>query len=84
VKSLMAIPEAAQYLSISEHTLRSLVRRRKIRHCRPTGSEQGRIKFKVEWLDEWQERTTVDPESGEIRYPSWETRLPKPTVKFKW
>jgi excisionase family DNA binding protein len=84
--SLMAIPEAAAYLSISNQTLRSLVRQRKIRHCRPTGAEQGRIKFKVEWLDEWRDQTTVAPEPEEAEEADelyWEARLGKRTVFYK-
>lgn len=52
--------QAAEYLHLSDRTIRTLCTERKIRHQRVNGRN---IRFKKEWLDEYLESivVTVEP-----------------------
>ncbi len=55
VKEVFSVHEAAQYLSISEYTLREWVRMRKIPHHKINKQ----IRFKKSKLDRWLDRNEV-------------------------
>ena len=56
----MNTTEAAEYLHLSDRTIRTLCTERKIRHQRVNGRN---IRFKREWLDEYLESIieTIEP-----------------------
>lgn len=49
VREILSIPQAAEYLGQSEHTIREWVRRRKIPHYKVNGA----VKFRKSRLDKW-------------------------------
>lgn len=51
--------EAANHMKISTATLYSLVRAKKLRAARLTGSRD--LRFRREWIDEWLERNITIP-----------------------
>jgi len=51
--------EAAAYVGLHVKIFRKLVQKHKIRHARTQDSQQGHLRFKREWLDEWLESTAV-------------------------
>ena len=55
VREILSIPQAAEYLGQSEHTLREWVRLRRI----PFYKVNGTIKFRRSRLDKWINRTEV-------------------------
>lgn len=58
--------EAAEFLKVSDRTIRTLCRNRKIKHERLNGRN---IRFKREWLEDYQKSITVEPineEKGEL------------------
>lgn len=57
-KEYMSSAEAAEYLHISDRTVRTLCTERKIRHERLSGRN---IRFKQEWLDEYLQSIMVEP-----------------------
>lgn len=50
--------EAAEYLHLSDRTVRTLCSERKIRHERLNGRN---IRFKKEWLEEYLQSITIEP-----------------------
>lgn len=59
--------EAAEILQLSDRTIRTLCRERKIKHERLNGRN---IRFKREWLDDYLKNITVEPienEKGEFK-----------------
>ena len=50
--------EAAEYLHLSDRTIRTLCKERKIRHVRMHGN---RLRFQKEWLDEYLKSITFEP-----------------------
>jgi len=54
-REIMSIPQAAEYLGQSEHTLREWVRMRKI----PFSKVNGTIKFRKSKLDRWLDRNEI-------------------------
>ena len=50
--------EAAEYLHLSDKTVRTLCNERKIRHERLNGRN---VRFKKEWLDEYLKSITIEP-----------------------
>lgn len=58
----MSTREAADYLHISDRTLRNYIRENKIRYMRMS---ERIILFKKEWLDEFIEQSTIEPKKQE-------------------
>ncbi|OME23453.1 hypothetical protein BSK57_16370 [Paenibacillus odorifer] len=54
----LTVPEAARYLGMSEDTVRTLAREKKIPHYRSgkEGSKNARILFRFQTLDRWMEQ----------------------------
>ena len=57
-KEYLNTVEAAEYLHISDRTVRTLCTERKIRHERLNGRN---VRFKKEWLDEYLKSITIEP-----------------------
>ena len=57
-KVYMNSAEAAEYLHLSDRTVRTLCTEKKIRHERLSGRN---IRFKKEWLDEYLQSIIVEP-----------------------
>jgi excisionase family DNA binding protein len=55
VREIMSISQAAEYLDISEYTLREWARMRKIPHMKVNGS----IRFRKSKLDRWMDRQEI-------------------------
>jgi excisionase family DNA binding protein len=55
VREIMSIAQAAEYLDISEYTLREWTRLRKIPHMKVNGS----IRFRKSKLDRWMDRQEI-------------------------
>src|SRR5690242_14124031 len=60
---LLTIAEAAELLNVSEHTVRSLCRMRKLRHERH-GTGRGVIRISVEAIEEYRVSVTVGAGEG--------------------
>ena len=60
VKEVLSVAQAAQYLSVSEYTLREWVRMKKVPHSKPNGQ----IRFKKSKLDRWLDRNEIASSIG--------------------
>ncbi len=56
---LLALTEAAEYLGMTPHGLRKLVKRGGIAYFQH--GQRGRLKFKPEWLDQFIDNSTHKP-----------------------
>lgn len=54
--------EAAEYIGMSDRSIRSLCAERKIRHRRIS---ERKIDFKKEWLDEYLNNSIIEPKEEE-------------------
>ena len=57
MRRLIAIPEAAEYIGLSRHTLYTMVSQRRV----PFVKVGSLVKFDVELLDKWIKQNTVMP-----------------------
>jgi excisionase family DNA binding protein len=55
--NVLGLRAAAEYIRVSEHTLRRLVRARAIQYVQ--NAPRGRIRFKREWLDTYLEMAST-------------------------
>jgi len=53
VKEYYTLPKAAEFLGVSEHTLRTALKKGLIRSKRTSKAARARFIFHVDWLDEY-------------------------------